>query len=113
MGIEDAAVLSELLSKASPADNLAEKLALFEKLRRPRAEKVQDLARVYGKAWAASDPQFIKVRDERWRKINENRYGDAKPDMNAVFFSPAFNKWLDHYNVFEEVGKVESAQAKL
>ena len=103
MGIEDAAVLAQLLADASHGDDLRDLLKLYEKLRRPRCESVQKYAAVLGRTWGTKNPKMIKKMHEAIGMTNDPRYAEIKPDKNAAFVSPAFEKWLDLYDASEAV----------
>lgn len=109
MGIEDAAVLSRLLSQASPEDDLRQLVKIYESLRRPRCEKVREWARVLGVAWSASESKTIQSRDRFYAMQRETDsaldLANVEADANAPFGAPAFDKWLDLYDVFEAVDK--------
>lgn len=112
MGIESGALLGELLAHSSPGDDLCPQLAIFEKLRRPRCEIMQDMSLANGAAWAMHDEEQIKMRNEMWRRANDPGYATAKPDMKAKYGSPACMKWQNTYDVFED-GRREMNRARL
>lgn len=103
MGLEDAAVLSELLAGITSASDLANAIQTYEALRRPRCDKVFKLAQAFGASWSAKDPKRIAQRNETWRKAYENRDRPVKADGNAPLGSPAFGEWIETYDVFETV----------
>lgn len=103
MGLEDAAVLSELLTNATSPSELPSAIQTYESLRRPRCDKVFILARAFGAAWSAKDPKRISQRNETWRRAYEDRHRLVKADGNAPPGSPAFGEWLETYDVFETV----------
>ncbi|CZT22020.1 uncharacterized protein RCC_07889 [Ramularia collo-cygni] len=102
MGLEDAAVLSELLADIQTSD-LGSAIEMYQNLRRPRCDKVFNLARAFGTSWSAKDARQIARRNEVWRKAFEDRDRPVKADGNAPPGSPAFGMWLENYNVFEAV----------
>jgi salicylate hydroxylase len=107
MGLEDAAVLSSLLSPNTSPSNLKPLISAYESLRKPRCEKVFNLARAYGLAWSAKDPKRIAQRNETWKRAYEERHRFVKADGEALPGSPAFGEWIETYDVFEEVRKVK------
>ena len=105
MGVEDAAVIAELLADASPGDDLRERIKLYEKLRRPRCEVAQKYAAVIGRTWGSKDPKMVRKMLQTMRTRNDSRYAAIELDKDASFVSPAFEKWLDLYDASEEVRK--------
>lgn len=103
MGIEDAAVIAEVLDNATSGDDLKARLQLFEKLRRPRCEIIQKYAANLGRRWAATDKSVIAGVRHGMTKANDPAYPKSKPDKTAAFNSPAFEKWLDLYDAAAEV----------
>ncbi|ETN45985.1 uncharacterized protein HMPREF1541_00167 [Cyphellophora europaea CBS 101466] len=117
MGIEDAAVIAELLADAKPGDDLRSRWELYEKLRRPRCEAAQKYAAMIGRSWAArSDKMIAKVR-QGLLMTNDPAYLSIKPDKNAPFHTAPFEKWLDLYDASAEVEKAlngtDAVQARL
>ena len=98
--IEDAAVLSELLSQTSSTKDIPGLARKYEELRRPRAERVREYARKNGKNYTLSDGAEQKRRDEilqtSARKVVEK-------GGNVPFGDAAFAKWLDNYDAIKDV----------
>lgn len=113
MGIEDAAVLSELLSEASSGDDLRPAIEQYENLRQPRCMKVFKLARQIGQTWTMTDSKQIEMRNASWERVNDAEYMDARADENAQFGSPSFQQWLDHYDVFRTVAEVKKQNTRV
>lgn len=106
MGIEDAAVVAELLEGAKPGDDLKDRLKLYEKIRRPQCESVQKYAATLGRMWSTSDEQMMKKVRHAILASNDPSYLRINPDKTAKFHSPAFEKWLDLYDASVEIAKV-------
>ncbi len=111
MGVEDGAVLGELLAKASPEDDLGSMIKQFEAIRRPRCETMRTFATVQGAAWALKDPEKIQQRDQKFATY-EAVQASIKSDPSASFSSPAFQRWVDQYDVKKEVSRAKSAAAR-
>ncbi|KAK4494483.1 hypothetical protein PRZ48_014781 [Zasmidium cellare] len=108
-GIEDAAVLANLLRNASSGDDVGRALAEYERLRRPRVERIQDFAAAMGRIWSCRG-EDIEKRNVAWRESRQQDVKTAVPDMNAAFNSAEFTALLDRYDV---VGSSSSGQANL
>ncbi|KAF7191890.1 FAD-dependent monooxygenase OpS4 [Pseudocercospora fuligena] len=117
LGIEDAAVLSELLADVSPGDDLRPRLKLYEELRRSRCERIRKYAKAIGRTRSEKDPQKIAMRDRLWQKTLIWKHAGATADGNASFGSPEFQEWMEHYDVFEavraELSKSKGARPRL
>lgn len=111
MGVEDGAVLAELLTGVSPDDDIKTLAKQFEAIRRPRCEIIRKFATIQGERWAIKDPKKI---DERDRKIARYQVQQptTKPDQSASISSPAFQMWVDQYDVKGEVRRAKVATAK-
>jgi hypothetical protein len=94
MGFEDAHLLAYLLSKSTSGDDLSSKMQLYERIRRPRVEKVNTLSNIFGAAWSAPDGEMVTMRNQRWKQAAAG-YKVATPDGNAPLGSPNFMRWLD------------------
>ncbi|KJX96668.1 FAD/NAD-P-binding domain-containing protein [Zymoseptoria brevis] len=103
MGIDDAAVLSELLTNASSGSDLQPLTKAYENLRRPRCETVLQLARAYGASWSAKDPEQIRRRNATWKRAHEQRHQLVEADSKAPPGSAAFGQRIETYDVFEAV----------
>jgi salicylate hydroxylase len=98
--IEDAAVLSELLSRASSIEEIPRLTKKYEELRKPRVERVQAYARANGVNYTLPDGVEQKRRDEvlktSTRKVVEK-------GGQAPFGDVEFSKWLDNYDAIKDV----------
>lgn len=96
--IEDAAVLSELLSQTtlSSIEQIPRLTKMYEQLRRPRVERVRAYARANGENYTLPDGEEQRRRDEilrtSARKVEKAPFGDAE-----------LAKWLDNYDAIQEV----------
>jgi salicylate hydroxylase len=105
MGIEDGALIAELLAKSTPGMDIKFITKTFEKIRRPRCDLVRKFAKAQGDGWTTEDPQKQQRRDEKLRQPWPAGV-DVQADSSASFLSPQFQKWLDDYDVHEEASKV-------
>lgn len=114
MVIEDAAVLAKLLGRHASVRQLPRLVMLYEKARRPRAEKVQGLAAAYGRSWASKDTEHVRSRNAQIQLQSSGRTPTAsKQDANAPYGSPDFLLWLNQHNVLEGLENVDRELAKL
>jgi salicylate hydroxylase len=112
MGIEDGAVIAEVLEGAESGDDLRDRLQLYEKIRRPRCESAQKYASTLGRLWSAKDERIIaRVRGAAMLS-NDPAYLRVEPDQSALFHSPAYEKWLDLYDASLEVRKAMESRAQ-
>ena len=95
MGIEDGAALGECLGGAVSAADVPRCLAVFEKIRKPRCERIQICSRLNGEMWHLPDGPEQQTRDVRLK-------GDSAT-ANPNFWSDAgFQQWLFGYDVVAE-----------
>lgn len=99
--------------------NLPKALSAYEQLRKPRAERVQNLARGNAGLMTLLDGPEQQTRDQAFKKLKEIYEKEArlteaekkalppktkpKPDMNARWLSPENNMWLAGYDCIAEV----------
>lgn len=115
MSIEDAAVLGECLDKFREPVALSTVLKNFEALRRPRAERVAELARGNAVVTTLPDGEEQKMRDQRWHEASQRSRsartaGDdklqekvkIKPDMNQQWGHPSLMMWLYGFDAIED-----------
>jgi salicylate hydroxylase len=113
MGIEDGAVIAEVLESAEPGNDLRERLQLYEKIRRSRCESAQKYAALLGRMWAAKDQKMVAKVRQGLLHVNSPEYFRIKPDQHAPFHTPAFEKWLDQYDAAAEVRRaMEDSQVQ-
>ena len=111
MAIEDAAVLSECLQMVvSLEDDLPLALRCYEAIRKPRVERIAELARINGANMLLVDgPE----QEERGRKFAASMHAssisetarvlrEARADATAAWPSPALLKWLFGYDAVED-----------
>lgn len=108
-GIESAGALAHILRRArmeSRNDDLAELLAQFEAIRKPRAERFVQLSKKTEAIVSLPPGPAQKARDAIYRAKEDTSTPDwdsVEADMQADIGSPALNKWITSYNVFDEV----------
>lgn len=99
MCTEDAAVLAECLSRVKGASEIPKATALFEEIRKPRTERIQDVSDANSKRWSIPDGPEQEARDAKWKApetMSENK--SAKEYTEA-----AFRRWLFEYDAALEV----------
>jgi salicylate hydroxylase len=98
--IEDAAVLSELLSKTSLLKDIPNLTKKYEELRKPRVERVRAYARVNGVNYTLPDGDEQKRRDEILKTSASKVVGKGG---KVPFGDMKFAKWLDDYDAIKDV----------
>ena len=71
---------------------------------------MQKLVERRARSWGMKDSSKLEARDKGYVKqatITVD-YARVNADPSAPFGSPSFEKWLDHYKIFEEVEKITS-----
>lgn len=91
-GIEDAAVLSELLHPSIRAEDISRMTELYQALRKPRAEKVQGIAWKYREHFTVGDGPVQRRRDELLRRLEEGGTEGQSRD----------EAWLEGYDAVGE-----------
>ena len=81
MALEDAAVLGECLGCVERCEDLRLALSKYEAIRKPRVEKIAEIARTNGSLWVLPDGPAQEARDKRFRSI---MMGDAKDRANFL-----------------------------
>ena len=109
---EDAAVLIACLGKLKAKEDIAAHLRLYEKLRRPRVERVQEVARGNRFLYGLEDGPEQCERDERLKQSlkgdsavkNSPQTVQKRPnaDSQAKYGSPEFSEWLYGVDVERE-----------
>ncbi|KAH6654607.1 hypothetical protein BKA67DRAFT_284225 [Truncatella angustata] len=112
-GIEGAVALARLLRRRNHANaNIPKLLELFEQFRRPRVEKFATMSLGNAAANSLTDGPEQESRDARYRAMNNS--SEPKPvaaqepvtmDINAPQHSPAFQKWMNEYDVVHELDR--------
>jgi salicylate hydroxylase len=92
-GIEDAAVLSELLHPSIMAEDIATMTELYQALRKPRAEKVQRIAWKYREYFTVGDGPVQRRRDELFAKLEGGMGSEGQSRDEA---------WLEEYDAVGE-----------
>ena len=116
--IEDAAVLAQLLPSQGSKEDIPQRMKVYEALRKPRVERIQDAARSNMLYWQLADGPEQEQRDkrlsaslQRTRDTRVDPNGDdskIKPDMNGRFGEPGFLLWLFDTDVVQEAASVPS-----
>lgn len=104
MAIEDAAVLGECLNSLSYPQQLGDVLKKYECLRKPRVERVAEIARNNGSIWVLSDGPQQEARDKRFKESDEmyetfvkegrGERPKAEPDEFGKWPQPGLLMWL-------------------
>lgn len=111
MAIEDAAVLGECLQRATSSQSgLTHALQWYEKIRKPRVERIADLARQNGASMLLEDGPAQEKRDLKFgASLNAGSSGvmtkvlyEAVADPNAPWPTPGLSKWLYGFDAFKD-----------
>ena len=109
--IEDAAVLDACLSKVRSKSDIRQLVEAYQTLRKPRAERIQEVARGNMGLYGLEDGPEQEERDARLgmslaQSDPRDHMVDArqrpKPDASAKYGSPEFNEWLYGYDAIGE-----------
>ena len=98
-GIEDAAVLAELLAPNTPSSSIPRLTSLYETLRKPRADAIAGFALSNKDAFILPDGEAADARNEMLRSTDrelERQGPGARSEKEA---------YLDDYDAIEEVRK--------
>jgi 2-polyprenyl-6-methoxyphenol hydroxylase-like FAD-dependent oxidoreductase len=110
MGIEDAAVLAELLSHALSAEDIPRLMRCYNQARHARVTAVRQYSDFVGKMFSYPDGKKQQMRDKILRTYDPNQYPDSIPSMTARYGSAEWMTWLDVFDVKETVRTIFSAQ---
>jgi salicylate hydroxylase len=112
MGVEDAVALTRMLGHVRPDNkqqDIPKILKAFERLRRPRVDKIAKNAWEMGHVNTLPDGPAQTARDEQYRMIyakiqaqaqnGQIDVDDVQMDADAPYWSPAFNKWKREYDI--------------
>lgn len=107
MSIEDGACLAECLGRVKTSDEIPGLLRMFEKLRKPRCERVQLGSRSNGELWHLQDGPEQQQRDLAFGKDDSHQDTDALkrgsgPGNPNPWSNKDFQPWLFGYDVFKE-----------
>lgn len=101
--VEDAAVLAECLAGMKNTTGLSGALKLYERARKPRVERISEIARSNNAMLFLPDGPAQEGRDNRMKQMRSLQQGSVygqtsggrpMPDMTAPFPSPPFLEWL-------------------
>lgn len=110
-GIEDAAVLAELLSHTTATSEIPRLTTLYYQLRHPRAEKVRELGRMNGQAFQMVNGPEQEKRDRYLcMPLRERRRID--PGYLDLFGEVEFHAWLDGLDVTAKARDAHQRMAK-
>ncbi len=105
-GIEDGVALARMLRWA-PDRGIPAVLESFEKLRRPRVERIIKLTLSNGGKHTVPDGPAQRERDDRLKRthgvVSDIDWAQVKPDPDAPPRSPPYDKWELCYDVASEV----------
>ena len=109
MSIEDGAALAECLGRVQDLKDIPRYLAVFERLRKPRCERIQQCSRLNGDMWHFPDGPEQEARDRALRRADCAEYSEAdavQRSNNPNLWSDSnFQPWLFGYDVFKEANK--------
>jgi salicylate hydroxylase len=107
MGIEDSACLAECISRANSASDIPKILEIFQKIRQPRVESVQNRSRMMHKISHLPDGPAQEARDKNFKArpfYQAPSQWDRKPiDVAPGERDPLYEAYLLGYDVFEHV----------
>lgn len=98
--IEDAAVLSELLSRTSSVEDIPRLTKKYEELRQPRVERIRAYARANGVNYTLPDGAQQKKRDAI---LKTSAHQVRRKGGEVPFGDMEFAKWLDNYDAIKDV----------
>ena len=104
MGIEDAALLFELLSHASSTADIPRLTKCYDLARHARVDAVREYSNFVGKMLSYPDGKKQQMRDKVLRTYDPNQFPEAVPSMTAHYGSAEWMTWLDVFDVKETVG---------
>lgn len=111
MAIEDAAVLGECLERVtSSGGKLAQAVRWYEQIRRPRVERVAELARQNGASMLLEDGTAQEQRDRKFgaslsvstSRVLSEVLRQAVADRNAAWPTPPLSKWLYGFDAVKD-----------
>lgn len=103
MAVEDGLALSRTLTKLSHITHLPHALQIFEKVRIPRATKMQEASLLNGKLWHFPDGPLQQARDKAMRPETVGEVGSHSPNQ---WSDPATQMWAYGYDAEGEVDRV-------
>lgn len=100
MAIEDAAALAQALQLINTEDDVAEALAVWEKVRLKRTSQMQDASLLNGKLWHFADGPEQEARDAGMRPEVEGRQYVSSPNQ---WSDPTTQRWCYNYDATAEI----------
>jgi salicylate hydroxylase len=107
--IEDGACLAECLDRAKTTKDIPMLMGMYEKIRKPRAERVQQGSRDSSMVWHLPDGPEQERRDQEFKEMGRKAQKDpggrengelVKADPNSLS-EEEFQPWLFGHDVFE------------
>lgn len=119
MSLEDAAVLGECLDHAKDLQDLRLALERYEVIRKPRVERIAEIARTNGTLWVVPDGPLQEARDQRFKTVMEEdekeranlgREGmqarrKLAPDKGGKWPQPGVLMWVYGYDAVAEAAR--------
>jgi salicylate hydroxylase len=103
MAVEDGLALSRSLTKLTHITHLPHALQIFEKVRIPRATKMQEASLLNGKLWHFPDGPLQQARD---KAMHPETIGQTFAHSPNQWSDPATQMWAYGYDAEEEVERV-------
>ncbi|KEF55482.1 salicylate hydroxylase [Exophiala aquamarina CBS 119918] len=108
MAIEDGAALAECLSRVRTKEQIPRYLQVFESIRKPRCERIQESSRLNGDMWHMADGPGQEARDKALKK-DDFQEDLPSPDLDGsnpnLWSDRGFQPWLFGHDVFAETSK--------
>lgn len=97
--MEDSACLGVLFSQVQSKDEIPHLLRLYEKIRKPRAERFQKGSAENGEVWHLPDGEYQIARDISMKMTHEERESSPKVKNVNQWSDPSVLSWMFGYNV--------------
>lgn len=105
MAVEDGATMAECLSRAQTADQIPKAMQVYERIRKPRAEKLKNLSEASGIDKHYPDGESQRQRDEQMRQSMNTTLAKVpgKGEKNADPFAPVMSHDVVGYVSFVDM----------
>jgi len=103
MGIEDAAVLAELLSYASSIEDINGLMKMYDQIRHTRVIAIRRYSDFVGDMFTYPDGKKQEARDKKLKEFDPNKFPDSEPNIKAKYGSAEWMTWLDVFDVEQTV----------
>jgi len=100
MAVEDGAALAEALNHMTSSEELSSALRIFQDVRIPRANQMQEASLVNGKLWHFADGPEQQARDAAMKPEVEDRHFVESPNQ---WSDPVTQAWTYGYDAEREV----------